>query len=216
MKRFEKEKQTIINQKTRRVKMKTLKRLIASSMAVLLAAGMTLNFSGCSKESTMGPTVDTDQQADFQILAKKSKITSSTLEGSSTSNVEQGSATPRYFKKWDAYNGGKIILSQGSQFEWLYGALTPPADLYGQDVTLTMTVIKEANNKLLFEFGPSGSSFEPAATVWFHYAGSDPKLYYINDDGSYVEQQPDEVDTQNQWLMLKINHFSRYAVAWAN
>ena len=80
-----------------------------------------------------------------------------------------------------------------------------------------MTVVQDrANNELLFEFGPHGSTFEPAATVWFHYAGSNPKLYYVQEDGIRVEQQPDEVDLVNGWLMLKISHFSRYALAWSN
>ena len=122
----------------------------------------------------------------------------------------------RYNRKWDEYNGGKVILSQGSQFELLYGSLTPPAELQGQDVTINMSVIEDpANNEMRFEFGPHGSTLDPPATVWFHYAGSNPQLFYINDDGSYTEQKPDEVDTVNGWLMLKVNHFSRYAVAWA-
>ena len=207
--------------------MKVLKRMIASSMAMLLAAGMTVNFGGCSKDSPMSPTVDSDQQADSQILAKKGSGRSSNLASSSSSTsladdntgsstVEQGSWTARYSKRKKSYLGGKIVLSQGSQFEFYNSSLTPPSGLMGQDVTITMTVIQKANNELVFEFGPSGSHFAPAATVWFHYAGSHPKLYYINNDGSYVEQQPDEVDTQNQWLILKNNHFSRYAVAWAN
>ena len=227
--------------------MNRLKGFITSSMAVLLAAGMTLNFGGCSKESPISPTVDSDQQADFQILAKKggnggrpstlessstsisleSSSTSTSLESSSTSisladyntggsTIEQGSTICCYTKSTKAYSGGKINLSQGSKFVVGYNSLTPPSELMRQNVTLTMTVIQVANNELVFEFGPSGSSFEPAATVRFHYSGSNPKLYYINEDGTYVEQQPDEVDTNNKWLMLKINHFSRYAVAWAN
>ena len=125
--------------------------------------------------------------------------------------------TSRYSKKWDAYQGGKIILSQGSQFELLYGSLTPPPELYGQNVTITVNVVEDAvSGELLFEFGPSGSQFEPAATVWFHYTGSSmPNLYYIDENGNYVEQPPDEIDTQNQWIMLKIHHFSRYALAWS-
>jgi hypothetical protein len=87
----------------------------------------------------------------------------------------------------------------------------------GQNVTLTMAVVQDAaNNELLFEFGPHGSTFEPAATVWFHYPGSNPKLYYVEDDGTYTEQKPDEVDLVNGWVKLTINHFSRYAVAWSN
>ena len=213
--------------------MNRLKRMITTSIAVLLAAGITLNYSGCSKESPMSPTVDTDQQADFQILAKKGgkggrsctlAFTSISLADYSTystystgsSTIEQGSMTVKFSKRKKAYKGGHISLSQGSKFDVDKGSLTPPSELMKQDVTITMNVIQDANNGLVFEFGPSGSHFAPAATVRFRYAGSKPKLYYINNDGSYVEQQPDEVDKKNKWLVLKINHFSRYAVAWAN
>ena len=200
--------------------MKVLKRMITSSLAVLLAAGMTLNFGGCSKDSPVGPTVDTDQQADFQVLAKKGGKGKGKGKGGKSSTVgstiEQGSMTVKYSKRKKAYKGGHISLSQGSKFDVDKGSLTPPSELMKQDVTITMNVIQDANNGLVFEFGPSGSHFAPAATVRFRYDGSNPKLYYINNDGSYVEQQPDEVDKKNKWLVLKINHFSRYAVAWAN
>ena len=43
-----------------------------------------------------------------------------------------------------------------------------------------------------------------------------PQLFYIQDDGAYTEQKPDEVDVVNGWLKLTIHHFSRYAVAWSN
>ncbi len=242
--------------------MNRLSRLIASSIAMLLAAGMTLNYSACSNESPMSPTVDSDQQADFQILAKKGgkgkgkfEQSSTTLESSSTStdvevssststdvaessstntDVEESSSTSlednsivgstiiegskvvRYLKRQGIYKWGLINIASGSQFQWAEGSLTPPPELAGKDVTLTMKITTNGNNESVFEFGPSGCKFEPAATIWFHYAGSNPTLYYINDDGTYVEQQPDEVDPERQWIMLKINHFSRYAVAWAN
>ena len=230
--------------------MKVLKRIITSSLAVLLAAGMTLNYSGCSKDSPMSPTVDTDQQSEFQILAKKGgkgkvEQSSTTLESSSTntdvvessstntdveessstslednsivgSTIIEGSKVVRYLKRRGIYKWGLINIASGSQFQWAEGSLTPPPELAGKDVTLTMKITTNGNNESVFEFGPSGCKFEPAATIWFHYAGSNPTLYYINDDGTYVEQQPDEVDPERQWIMLKINHFSRYAVAWAN
>ena len=232
--------------------MNRLNRLIASSIAMLLAAGMTLNYSACSNESPMSPTVDSDQQADFQILAKKGgkgkgkvEQSSTTLESSSTntdvvessstntdveessstslednsivgSTIIEGSKVVRYLKRRGIYKWGLINIASGSQFQWAEGSLTPPPELAGKDVTLTMKITTNGNNESVFEFGPSGCKFEPAATIWFHYAGSNPTLYYINDDGTYVEQQPDEVDPERQWIMLKINHFSRYAVAWAN
>jgi len=193
--------------------MKKIKSFIASLTTAVLLTGLALNFNACTEQSPFEASSTKDQTA---TLSKKPGLSSE--DDTATGNtVEQGSMTSRYYKKWNEYQGGKINLSQGSQFELLYGALTPPAELSGQNVTLTMTVVQDrANNELLFEFGPHGSTFEPAATVWFHYAGSNPKLYYVQEDGIRVEQQPDEVDLVNGWLMLKINHFSRYALAWSN
>lgn len=185
--------------------MKTVRTFV---FPLLAAAFMTGNFTACTQESPLEAGSAT---------ATLSKARLKTTEDNLTGTTEQGSMSARYYKKWDAYQGGKIILSQGSQFEFLYGSLTPPPELYGQNVTITMTVVQEAvTGELLFEFGPSGCQFEPAATVWFHYVGSTaPNLYYIDENGNYVEQPADEVDTKNQWLMLKIHHFSRYALAWS-
>jgi len=193
--------------------MRKIKRIIASLTTAVLLAGLAINFNACTEQSPFEASSTKNQTA---TLSKKPGLSSE--DDTATGNtVEQGSMTFRYYKKWNEYQGGKINLSQGSQFELLYGALTPPAELSGQNVTLTMTVVQDrANNELLFEFGPHGSTFEPAATVWFHYTGSNPKLYYVQEDGIRVEQQPDEVDLVNGWLMLKINHFSRYALAWSN
>ena len=94
--------------------MNRLKRMITSSMAVLLAAGMTLNYSACSKDSPMSPTVDADQQADFQILAKKGgngkgkvEQSSTTLDSSSTNtDVAESSGTSLTGDKGNKSNKG--------------------------------------------------------------------------------------------------------------
>ena len=184
--------------------MKTMSKIFAKVGTGALMAGLALNFNACTEQSPFEP----DDRKDFS--ANEANKTAGTAK-------EQGSMTSRYSSKLDAFKGGKITLSQGSQFELLDGSLTPPPELYGKDVTLTMTVVQdEVNNELLFEFGPHGSTFAPAATVRFHYSGSSPKLYYVEDDGTYTEQKPDEVDLVNGWVKLTINHFSRYALAWSN
>ena len=199
--------------------MKPGKKIVKTLTLAAFLTGLAINFSACAEQSPFEPGDSKDLPA---VLNKNPNRGPDSIGLSGTDNTvdtttEQGSMTSRYSKKWDAYQGGKINLSQGSQFELLYGSLTPPAELYGQDVTLTMTVVQDdVDNELHIEFGPHGSTFEPAATVWFHYPGSNPKLYYVEDDGTYIEQNPDEVDLVNGWVMLKINHFSRYAVAWSN
>lgn len=195
--------------------MQRIKRTVVSLLTGVTFFASGLSFNACTQRSPL------ESSSDTAVLNKNphQRIVDSALPESglsTTVTVEKGSMVSRYYKGWDEYQGGKIILSQGSQFELLYGSLTPPADLYGNNVTLTMTCTEDnATGELLFEFGPHGSVFEPAATVYFHYTGSNPVLYYIEEDGTYTEQQPDDVDTQNQWLILKVHHFSRYAVAWS-
>jgi len=189
------------------MKMNIMKTNITRIITTATSLALLLGFSACSEQS---PFEATNQD---QTLNKRP---STALVAESAVTSESGTMNSRYFKKWDEYNGGKIILSQGSQFELLYGSLTPPAELHGKNVTISMTCTQDLlNNELLFEFGPHGSTFEPAATVYFHYTGTNPVLYYIQEDGTYTEQQADQVDTKNQWLILKIHHFSRYALAWS-
>ncbi len=198
--------------------MKTMKKIKQTLTTGLLLTALALSFNACTEESPFAPgdkkdlpaalNKRPDRQADSLFLTADNTVDATT---------EQGSMTSRYSKRLDAYLGGRIALPQGSRFELSNGSLTPPAELYGQNVTLTMALVQdEVDNELLFEFGPHGSTFEPAATVWFHYPGSNPKLFYIEGDGTYTEQTPDEVDLVNGWIKLRINHFSRYALAWSN
>ena len=194
--------------------MKTFRKITGTLITGLSLAGLTLNFNACTEQSPFEANV-----SEINVLSKRARTAEKglTAASSESSTVENGSTTCRYQKKKNSYLGGKIVLSQGSQFEVLNYSLTPPADLVGQNVAITLAVVQDAaNNELLFEFGPHGSTFEPAATVWFHYPGSNPKLYYVEDDGTYTEQKPDEVNLVNGWVKLTINHFSRYALAWSN
>jgi branched-subunit amino acid aminotransferase/4-amino-4-deoxychorismate lyase len=147
--------------------MKTIRIITQSTITALVLAGVALNFNACSEQS---PLASQGVNEEAVTLSKRPTLraTANDVETDNTSGTttETGSLTPKYFKKWGEYNGGRIILSQGSQFELLYGSLNPPDDLKGKNVTLTMTVVQDhANNDLLFEFGPHGSTFEPAATV---------------------------------------------------
>ena len=240
--------------------MNRLKRMITSSMAVLLAAGMTLNYSACSKDSPMSPTVDTDQQADFQILAKKSGKgkggqSSTTLDSSSTNtDVAESSSTSTASDKgnngsksssddsstanypqsgsitlsWDmelrGYIGGNIQLENGSKFHINGGSFTPPPGTGAhKDVTLNMLVEMNEKNELIYTFGPSGSRFDHPAKIWLSWSDLGksksarvPNFFYIDGDGNYVKQQADDIDIKGKHLILYVDHFSRYAVAWAN
>ena len=67
-------------------------------------------------------------------------------------------------------------------------------------------------------FGPHGWQFDPPAELRIDYGNlrvEPPALYYI-ENGEYVKQAPDHVDTKGKFMLLHFNHFSRYAVAWSN
>jgi hypothetical protein len=73
----------------------------------------------------------------------------------------------------------------------------------------------DTTNELIFTFGPSGCSFYPAGKVFLSYEHLDidvPVLYYIAENGDYIEQSPDNIDLNQKSIVLYIDHFSRYAI----
>ena len=197
--------------------MNRLKRLITSSMAVLLAAGMTLNFGGCSGDnSPLSPVASNDEAITSGSLAKKG------------GNGGNGGNEPEYnyplytdliflANSKGSFQGGQLKVENGTTFSFKSGSLTPPAGWTDNQIILFMEIdIDTAKNELLFSFGPSGCEFSPSATVWFNYADlgiSVPTLYYIDSNGNYIEQAPEKIDYRGNKMLLKIDHFSRYALA---
>ena len=117
------------------------------------------------------------------------------------------------------YNGGKITFGSEnrSKFEIEDGALTPPpGTTWGEPVTITMVIDYDTTtNQLLFTFDPHGCQFSPRAVLKMDYRALDvdiPQLYYIDDNGNYIPQEPDQIETNKRWLTIKLDHFSRYAL----
>jgi hypothetical protein len=199
-------------------KMTNTNRLFSSLGAATLVLGLSLNFTACSNDSPLAPAAQ-DQNG---TLAKRPTRTTATTASTTETFVAEsaypqtGSVTVQY--KRNEYRGGDITLPNGSTFYFIGGALTPPADTpSGEPVTITLTAEK-IGNELQFSFGPSGCRFEPAATVELSWKDLDidvPRLYYIDSDDSYIEQQPADIDVQGKWMLLNIHHFSRYAFAWS-
>ncbi len=130
-------------------------------------------------------------------------------------------------QEWNQYQGGKIELPGGSYFKIADKSFTPPAAYnFGEKVNVHMTAeIDTSRNELLFTFEPSGATFSPAAEahfVWKDFEQLVPELinegyeihiYFIDEDDQYQEIQPEYVDYDAMELLVKIGHFSRYAVA---
>ncbi len=186
--------------------MKSIKKLSKLAFTGILMTAFALNFNAC-EQSPVAPG-ENGADASITTLAKRGK--------KDKNYVVSGSTTLK-FKK-GAYKGGKIQLKQGSKLTIAKNSLTPPPGTpAGADVTITMNA-ELVNGELIFTFGPHGCQFDPPAKLRIDYGDFGvevPTLYYI-ENGEYVEQVPDHVDTQGRFMLLHFDHFSRYAVAWSN
>jgi hypothetical protein len=199
--------------------MKDTKKTIGYISAAIFVVGLTLNMGGCSKESSMGPTIDEQQSNQIISLAKKGAGNTgnkSKQEGQKNNGFDAVSETFHFDFKQSIYKGGNVNKQHGATLHIKDGALKPPKGTpYGADVIITMTIKKE-EDALLFEFGPSGCEFNPNAELWFDWSSLgtiNANLYYIKKNGDYVEQEPECVDFKNKRMMIHIHHFSRYAIA---
>lgn len=116
------------------------------------------------------------------------------------------------------YLGAIMRLPGGNSFRIPRGSLIPPAGTaYGEDVTVSILIEKDVvNNELIFTFGPSGCQFSPDARIWLSWkalGGTNPRLYYIDDNGNRIPQTPVEIDYRHKKLKIFISHFSRYGLA---
>jgi len=123
-----------------------------------------------------------------------------------------------YHKKQKEYMNDGATLKNGSIISLPYAALTPPEGYrIGEPVTITFNA-DTLNGEMIYSFGPSGCQFDPPLKVVMNYkdliGNGDAKLFYIAENGEYIEQQPNEADLFNKWMTIYVHHFSRYAVAY--
>ena len=198
--------------------MKRFKDIVASLTAATLVAGLALNFNACSEQAPVGPGDNSDVAT-----------TSLSKKGGNGNCQEQQIVFPilvskvfRFQNGQNYYRGGDIEFPDGnkSKFQIEDGALTPPSNMeWGEPVTITMEVDYDATkNELHYAFGPHGCQFNPQAQIKLDYGTlgvNVPVLYYIDEDGNYIEQTPENIDINRKWLVIRIDHFSRYAIAWS-
>lgn len=196
---------------------KTIKYLATCTLVGLLG----FEFSACNQQSPLQPADFAAGSSDPGLLAKSEGGSPAAFNKSDQINNAYPQSVAqeiRSINRSGKYLGGQLMLANGSSFSFDAGALTPPAGYRaGQSVTITMLAERDqATGDLVFTFGPSGSSFDPPAELWLSWKdlGAGPvKLYYLNNDGSRSEQTPDDIDVVGQRLLLRIHHFSRYAIA---
>jgi hypothetical protein len=182
--------------------------------------GLLLSFSACSEQSPLQPVLENSVSP--MTLAKKNTNTEKAVVADN-SLVYPLTETRRFkfLSDRDCYQKGSLFMADTeNKLGVREGAITPPPEIaWGEPVYITMTVdYDKTNNQLLFEFGPAGIQFDPAAIIRLDYStlGIDiPVLYYIDEYGNYIEQTPESINVTNKWLKIQVNHFSRYAVAWS-
>ncbi len=120
----------------------------------------------------------------------------------------------------DYYAGAKFSLNNGSSFQFSSNSLVPPPSVsWGEEVTLTWKAeFDSVKNEMVYTFGPGGSVFLRPAEVWLSWKDLNididkAKLYYLDYQGNYVEQLPEDIDFQARKLKITIHHFSRYAIS---
>lgn len=198
--------------------MKSLRNTIATVFTALLLSVLMI---GCQQDDVSGIAGPSDisESPSGAALGKKNRTISSSAMTQMT-YPQCDSTVIRYHSGWNDYRGGSInLLPSNSVFDLDGRALTPPAGMWGQDITITFTVDRDLfTNELIFTFGPHGAQFSPAARVILDYSdlGIDiPTLYYIDENGNYIQQQPADIDVTGKKLTIYVHHFSRYALARA-
>ena len=198
--------------------MKTMGKFLGTAVTGLLFAGLTLNFNACTEQSPLQSSIS---EADVSLTTLGKAGGNGNGEKQADNAYPQSTSRTYTFKSaWNKYTGGNLWLPNGSSFHLTRGALIPPPGTpQGADVTITMQAEKgQADNELVFTFGPSGCQFNPPAEVWLDYSDlqlQKATLYLIEEDGTYTEQAPYNIDSQGQRMSLLIHHFSRYALAWS-
>ncbi len=197
--------------------MKAIERFVKLAASGVLVTSLIVNFSACTDQSPLSPAVS-QTDVDGTTLGKKS---GKGKRGDTATTYPQSAS---YDMIWDkdlgGYQGGNMHLENGSKFHVNDGSFTPPRGTgKRKPVTLTMLVEKNDQGELIYTFGPSGSHFDPPAEIrlkWGEVSNREPNLYYISEDGSYIEQQTSDIDKKGKSFILYVHHFSRYAVAWSH
>ena len=195
----------------------TIRKFIQQLSTVTVAAGCVFALNACSDTTLMEP--DLGNNSGVATLTTTQGVTSSALakvHRSDKTYPQSGSVTLK--PKRRGYARGHITLGQGSKLTIRKRALTPPAGMEGQPVTITM-LAERVGDELQFTFGPHGSKFDPPVAVrldWSDLGVDKAALYYINENGEYELQEPDHINFRGKFMILYLDHFSRYRVAWAH
>ena len=188
--------------------MKPVKRILLSLSVAALLAGLAINFNACSEQLPLSSQTENS----VSVLAKGKP-------GGQQSEYNYPLSTDLtflYVNPNKGFQGGQLKVENGTTFTFKGGSLTPPSGWTDDRIILSMEVDKDiTKNELQFKFGPSGCKFNPSAIIWFNYGDlgiSAPKLYYVDSNGNYIEQAPEQINYRGNKMLISVDHFSRYAI----
>jgi hypothetical protein len=211
--------------KTNKIQKENTMRRISTNLIATLVITLTFLFTACETQSPFETQDHASANYDAQANVNNKKVKAvdpvevSAEEASAFESYKlSGEVTIEYNKIVGVYESGRIELADKSSLKIKEGSLVPPSVIkYKKPVTITMEMARTAENEVNFTFGPHGTQFTEPAEIIISYESlekSDVKLYYIEDNGSYQEQNPDQIDVKNKKMYLYVDHFSRYAVAY--
>ena len=110
-------------------------------------------------------------------------------------------STPWWYDNW--LGAQKLVVDPNSiaEDEWMWFTIEGP--------------------EMIYDFGPDGITFSPGATCTLSYRAADVMeeeeseldLYYWNEILEIWEACGATIDTENDLIIGKLSHFSRYAIA---
>ena len=214
--------------------MTTIKKLSRLAATGLLMTGFAFSFNACTEQLPLQSEVQDNAPFSSTLYRGEQQRGSPNVTGlitepnptngltATTNNYPQSASYEITFsRRHQQYHGGSLSIENGSSFEFVDSALTPPEGTRkGASVTVTFEAeVDSAGSEMILTFGPSGSTFSSGADLLLNWSALDlveAKFYYIDTDGNYIEQDVEAIDYGKKWLKAKIYHFSRYAVAWSN
>jgi len=192
----------------------------------LTAVTIVLIFTGCAEDIVNSLNDETPEvlMKRFETPTAEEDMTTAltTGDGDLVDNryPQSGLCTVYFIKKSKLYGGSGINIPNGTSLTIPYASLTPPTELSGQNIIINMLVEKDPiTGELIYTFGPHGCVFNKPAQLWLSWKDlecENATLFYLDDEGNRVEQLPDNVDVYNKKMLITIDHFSRYAVAYSN
>lgn len=116
------------------------------------------------------------------------------------------------------FSGGELSL-YGNLFRVPAGSFIPPDGTIVKDsVRISVKAARiNSGKELTYIFEPSGCRFSTPAKFWVDWSSlsqDEARPYYVTPEGQYVAMKAEYYDPVNKKMLIEIEHFSRYSIAW--